>query len=65
MKLSDFVEEHILCTGMISINERAKEKFTVISTCPSCLHYEKWEPIDMCNSPHNQGFGCIYWSEKK
>ena len=42
-----------------------EENKHVISTCEFCEHQGKWEPIDMCNSPHNQDFGCVYWSEKK
>ena len=49
----------------VDLLEDKEENKHVISTCPSCEHYEKWEPIDMCNSPHNQSFGCVYWREKK
>ena len=63
MKLSDWMAESI--DRNACIEKALTEKYHVISTCPSCEHYEKWEPIDMCNSPHNQDFGCVYWSEKK
>ena len=58
MKLEDFVNKVI-------INERAKEKYHVISTCEFCEHQGKWEPIDMCNNSANKDFGCIHWSERK
>ncbi len=63
MKLLEWLEGSTYETfSQIVIN--AKDKH-VISTCPSCEHYEKWEPVDMCNSPLNRHFGCVYWSEKK
>ena len=70
MKLEDFVNEVI-------INERAKEKYHVISTCEFCKWWHKelqctsgdcYDDLSLSVSEYHEtskDFGCIHWSEKK